>query len=89
MKTIRNTTTRPIKVPLPRGKFLHLNPRKTGEVADRAVDHPPLAKLIAAEELEVLGDGAHADPGKAASSSVHGSSQGHHPAVNMHRRGDR
>lgn len=89
MKTIRNTTTRPIKVPLPLGKTLHLSPRKTGEIADRAVEHPPLAKLIAAGELEVLGEGSHSEPGKSAPGAVHTSTHGHHPAMNTHRRGDR
>lgn len=55
MTTICNKTRRPLSIPLPGGKTLHLSPGKTGEIAANAVDHPPLAKLVAAGELEVLG----------------------------------
>ncbi len=89
MKMIRNTTTRPIKVPLPLGKVLHLGPRNTGEIADRAVDHPPLAKLVEAGELEVLGDGSHADPRIAESGQMRASNRGSSPGMNTSQRGDR
>jgi hypothetical protein len=89
VKTIRNTTMRPIKVPLPRGKVLHLGPRKTGEVAINAVEHPPLAKLVEAGDLEIVGDGSHADPGQSTSGSIRASNRGKHSAANIQRRGDR
>lgn len=57
MKEIRNTTTRPLRVPLPQGKVLHLNPRSTGQVPDTAEEHPPFQKLVEAGEVEVLGEG--------------------------------
>lgn len=90
MKTILNKTTRPMRVPLPRGKVLHLSPRKSGEIADKAVEHPPLARLVEAGDLEVVGDGNHGDARKASSSGApNASNQDHHSAVNTHRRGDR
>lgn len=58
MKDIRNTTTRPLRVPLPQGKVLHLNPRATGQVPASALEHPPFQKLVEAGELEVLGEGS-------------------------------
>lgn len=57
MKEIRNTQTRPLRVPLPQGKVLHLNPRGTGQVPATALEHPPFQKLVEAGDVEVLGDG--------------------------------
>ena len=37
MKVIRNLTRRPLRVPLPGGKLLHLGPGKEGRVGDDAV----------------------------------------------------
>src|SRR5438128_4835469 len=54
MKTISNKTPKPISVPLPRGKKLHLGPGKTGQIASNASEHPPLKKLIDAGKVEIL-----------------------------------
>lgn len=58
MKDIRNATTRPLRVPLPQGKVLHLNPKSDGQVPAAALEHPPFRKLVEAGEIEVLGEGA-------------------------------
>ena len=50
MKEIRSTSSLPLKVPLPGGKTLHLGPRNVAQVADNAVDHPGLKKLIRQKE---------------------------------------
>ena len=89
MKTILTKTTGPIRVPLPLGKILHLGPNKTGEIAARAVDHPPLAKLVAAGDLEVAGDGHHENPRQGPAGSLHPANRGGYPAMNSSRRGDR
>ena len=62
---IRNTTPRPLVVPLPGGKKLFLGPGKTGQVSAKAEDHPPLQKLVENGELEILAGGrsAPAPPG--------------------------
>jgi hypothetical protein len=57
MKTISNKTTKPISVPLPRGKKLHLGPGKTGQIAANASEHPPLKKLLESGELEIVAEG--------------------------------
>lgn len=57
MKTIRNKTAQPIRVPLPRGKILHLGPHMDGEIADNAVEHAALQKLVKAGTIEILGEG--------------------------------
>jgi hypothetical protein len=50
---ITNKTQKPMNVPLPAGKRLFLGPGKTGQVAPGDMDHPPLASLVAAGDIEV------------------------------------
>lgn len=72
MKTVINKTHEPIKVPLPRGKVLHLGPNKSGKIAHQDLEHPPLKllieeKKIAVEDDEAVGTGKRAPydgPGK-------------------------
>ena len=54
MATITNKTPRPLSVPLPGGKKLHLGPLKSGEISPKAVDHPPVQKLIEAGDVEIV-----------------------------------
>lgn len=54
---ITNKTPKPLSVPLPGGKKLFLGPGKTGQVSPKALDHPPLAKLLEDGDLE-SSDGA-------------------------------
>ncbi len=90
MKTIRNTSARPIKVPLPGGKAIHLGPFKNGEIADRAAEHPPLAKLIEAGDIEIVSDGvSRANPRNVPVGTVNTSSQGHQPSSGTPRSGER
>ena len=72
MKTVRNKTHQPIRVPLPRGKVLHLGPKMDAQIADNAVEHAGLQKLVKAGTIEILGEGEseRAREGGAASSSV-------------------
>lgn len=51
---ITNRTRRPITVPLPGGKRLHLGPGKTGQLGATPVDHPPLEALIKSGEVVVV-----------------------------------
>ena len=53
MKTVVNKTPKPLRVPLPQGKTLHLGPMKSGQIAPKAAEHPPLLKLVEAGELEI------------------------------------
>jgi hypothetical protein len=57
MKTVRNKTAIPIRVPLPRGKILHLGPKMDAQIADNAVEHAGVKKLVKAGTLEILGEG--------------------------------
>ncbi len=89
MKTVTNKTQKPLSVPLPRGKTLHLGPGKTGQISSEAAEHPQLRKLVEAGEIEVFDD----VPGPAGTSG--GGSKGRpsfhgHPASSGGRRsGDR
>ena len=90
VKTISNKTHRPLSVPLPRGKTLHLGPGKTGQIASEAAEHPPLKKLVEAGEIEILGEG-HVNPATGAAGARVGRSgtQGHTPGPGGRRSGDR
>jgi hypothetical protein len=89
MRTIRNNSTKPLAVPLPHGKTLHLGPGKTGQISFQAADHPPLQKLIAEGDLEFLGEGPGQEHGPAGNEKVRGSKHGHHPGSTSRQLGDR
>lgn len=89
MKIIRNKTRRPLRVPLPQGKTLHLNPNQTGQITDR-LDHPPLKKLIDAGEIEILESDRRRGGGPGDSDeAVHSQTHGHVPTKVVHPSGDR
>ena len=50
---IKNKTNRPLSIALPGGKKLHLGPKKTGQIAANAAEHPALKKLIEAGDVEL------------------------------------
>jgi hypothetical protein len=54
---ILNKTARPLKVPLPGGKFLRLAPRRSGEVNSKALQHPPLQAMVEDDSIEVIEEG--------------------------------
>lgn len=89
MKTIRNKTTSPLRIPLPGGKTLHLAPAKTGQVADKAVEDPRVIKLIQAGKIEIAGEGAAGPRAAGESSSVQTSTHGHQPTTVVMPKGDR
>jgi len=59
MKTVTNKTRTPLKVPLPRGKSLHLGPGKSGQIRDEDANHAGLKKLVEAGKLEIVEGGQH------------------------------
>lgn len=54
---IINKTQKPLSLPLPGGKTLFLGPGKTGQVALKALEHPPLVKLLEAGGIETAEGG--------------------------------
>lgn len=89
MKTVRNTTHRPLRVHLSRGRTLHLGPLKEGQISVHDVDAGGVKRLVEAGELEILGDGDSAAGPGASGAAGHADKQGHHPATSVTKRGDR
>ncbi len=89
MKSILNKTHSPIRVPLPRGKVLHLGPHKTGQIADHATELPKLQGLIEAGSLEIVEEGAQGAESARGESKVHASTHGVGPNTTMKKAGDR
>jgi len=87
MPSVTNKTKRPLIIPLPRGKKLHLGPGKSGEIAANAVDHAALRTLVEAGELEVTRESSSVTdaPGSAKKRSAAG---GYSSGINR-RGGDR
>ena len=59
MKTIRNLTRKPLKVPLPGGKILRLGPKADGVVTDQATDYGAVMRMVEAGTIEVVGGSSH------------------------------
>jgi len=89
MKTVSNKTQRPVSVPLPRGKTLHLGPGKTGHISSKAVEYPQLKKLVDAGEIEVLGEGPEPIDEAVGSKKRRISMHGHTSGSGGRRSGDR
>jgi len=85
---ITNKTKRAFSVPLPAGKKLFLGPGKTGQVTQKALEHPAVAKLLAAGDLEA--DDTSVKMKKTASGSSGGPGGARHGASGaMRQSGDR
>lgn len=89
MKSILNKTRRPLRVPLPRGKILHLGPNHTGQIADHAVDHPGFKSLLEAGDVEIVAEGAQAAAAADNSALPHESTHGHTQKSTSHSMGNR
>ena len=89
MKTVSNKTQRPLSVPLPRGKTLHLGPGKTGQISSKDGDYPQLKKLVDAGEIEVLDEGSRPVDGAVGDKKRRTSMHGHASGSAGRRSGDR
>jgi len=89
MKTINNKTKKPLSIPLPRGKKLHLGPGKTGQIADNASEFPAVKKLIEAGEIEIVAEGAEAAEMASGNTPGKGWMPGHGSTSASRRSGDR
>jgi hypothetical protein len=63
MPAVINKTQRPLSVPLPGGKTLHLGPGKTGQVSAKAVESSRFKSLVDAGEIEVVSEDARTTDG--------------------------
>lgn len=87
MTAISNKTQRPVSVPLPGGKTLHLGPGKTGQISAKAVEDPQLKKLVDAGEIEIVGEDPRAAVGPGGGKRGRTSMLGH--TSSSRRSGDR
>jgi hypothetical protein len=90
VKTIRNKTPKPLKVPLLAGKTLYLGPLKEGQIADSAADTPALRRLLVAGAIEIVGEGAaHQQAAARAEEGPRPGGQAHRPETRMGHKGER
>ncbi len=85
---IINKTRKPLSIPLPGGKKLFLGPGKTGQVSAKALQHPPLAKLIEAGDVE-SGGATATRKGGGADQAGHATGIRHGGSGAMRQSGDR
>ncbi len=88
MTSVSNKTKRPLSIPLPRGKTLHLGPGKSAEIAANAVDHAPLKKMAEAGDIEIISEDSRAGGGIGGNKAARTFIGGHTSGV-AHRGGDR
>ena len=87
---ITNKTRKPLSVPLPDSKKLFLGPGKTGQISNKAVDHPALQAMVEAGEIqiEIVGDGSGRADGDGGGQKRSGD-QAHRGDGGIRRTGDR
>lgn len=89
MKMIRNRSARPIRVPLPGGKTLHLGPGKEGQVSPQALNRPAVQALLGNGTIEVVGESAHGPGLGRAAASPHAETRGFRRTVTGFSKGDK
>ncbi len=89
MKTIKNKTTKPIRVPLPRGKTVHLGPSKSGQITTEAAEYAGLKKLVEAGDIEIVDEGPDGGGGGPGGPGGSGARHGYGGGGGMRRSGDR
>jgi len=89
MTAVSNKTRRPVSIPLPGGKTLHLGPGKTGQISAKAVENPQLKKLIDAGEIEIFDEDARPAAGPGSGKRGRGFTYGHASGGAIRRSGDR
>src|SRR5207247_9232657 len=56
MAAVTNKTGKPLSIPLPRGKTLHLGPRRSGQISSHDLEHPALKRLVDAGAIEIVAE---------------------------------
>ena len=87
---IQNTTKKALKVLLPGGKKLFLGPNAKGQITPKALDHPPVKKLLENGDIQVVGNESNQGPSPSNHPGGISSSQpGHGGGSGIRRSGDR
>ena len=89
MAAVTNKTGKPLSIPLPRGKTLHLGPRKSGQISSHDIEHPALKKLLDAGAIEIRADDSGSTGGGAGGTHGRAPMPGHVAARGGQRSGDR
>lgn len=72
MRELRNKTSQPLRIPLPGGKSVFVGPGKVAQIADNAVEHTSVKKLLEEGSIEILGSTTgHASEKGSAKSRAH------------------
>jgi hypothetical protein len=86
---IKNTSKRPLKVPLPAGKRLFLKPGEKGQITPKAAEHPPVKKLIDEGIIEILDVGRGKSRASGGSGGISGSQDSGGGDSGIRKTGDR
>lgn len=89
MKSIKNVTRTFLRITLPGGKVLRLGPGHTGQIGEKADEHPAVKKLIDEGKLLVVGEGTDHPTGSNLSGKPATGSGGAHPRSKGKSGGDR
>ena len=89
MPAVSNKTQKPLTVPLPGGKTLHLGPGRTGQISAKAVEDPQLKKLVDAGEIEVISEDPRRTAGTGGGKRGRSFMPGHSSGSGSRRSGDR
>ena len=76
MKSLHNTTPKPMRLSLPGGKTLFLGGLRQANVREDALEHPPIKKLIESGTLEVV-EGTGTKRGASGGGGLIGGAQAH------------
>jgi hypothetical protein len=89
MAAVTNKTGKPLSIPLPRGKKLHLGPRKSGQISAHDIEHPALKQLVESGAIEIVADDVGATGGGGGGVQGRGPEPGHSTGRGGRRSGDR
>ena len=89
MAAVTNKTAKPLSIPLPRGKTLHLGPRKSGQISSHDLEHPALKRLVDAGAIEIVAEDSGSGGGDRGGTQGRAPMGGHAAGRGGRRSGDR
>ena len=89
MAAVTNKTGKPLSIPLPRGKTLHLGPRKSGQISSHDLEHPALKRLVDAGAIEIVAEDSGSGGGDRGGTQGRAPMGGHAAGRGGRRSGDR
>ena len=89
MAAVTNKTGKPLSISLPRGKTLHLGPRKSGQISSHDLEHPALRKLLDAGAIEIVAEESGSSGGDGGGTRGRAPMGGHTTGHGGRRSGDR